>query len=369
MTPRPGLKWNSFESDVIGAWVAEMDFGLAPAITEALHAAVDRADTGYPYPAAWNAVAETASVFWAGRFGWRVDPGRVFHVPDVVEGLRRAVMHLTAPGSPVILHPPIYHPFFTMVAAAGREHILVRSYPGEDGRWCLDLDGIDRAFAAGAGSIVLCNPWNPVGRSLTASEVSDVVAVAERHGGRVVADEIHAPLTFPGHSHVVAAGLSPATVVTVTAATKAWNLPGLKAAQVVLTNDHDVDVWSRHFVPHMWGVGTFGLLASAAAYRDGTSWLEDVLARLEAKRATLGSLLAELLPGGRYTRPEATYLAWVDLSAYGWDPPGAVLLERARVAVSEGALFGPGGEGHVRVNFAMDDGLLVEMVERIAAIV
>lgn len=368
MDHRSALKWTFHGPDVIGAWVAEMDFGLAPPIAEALHEAVDQADTGYLYPTAWTGLAIAATDFWEQRLGWRVDPGRVGHVPDVIEGIKRSIIHLTRPDSAVILHPPVYHPFFPMVEATGRRQILVASQR-EHGRWHLDLDRIDRAFAGGAGSIVLCNPWNPVGRSLTAGEVAEVVTIAQRHGGRVIADEVHAALTYPGSTHVVAASISPETVITVTAASKAWNIPGLKAAQVVLTNDADTERWAEHFPMEKWGVGTLGLIAGAAAYRHGTPWLDEVMARLAANRALLADLVADRLPAAGFVAPEATYLGWIDLGAYPWDPPAAVILERARVATSEGAQFGPGGEGHVRFNFAMAEADLVEAVERIAAVV
>ncbi len=368
MTTRVGLKWNYFEPDVIAAWVAEMDFGLAPSIASALHAAVDRGDTGYFYPGAELAVAEAGSRFWSNRFGWTVEPSTVFHVPDVVEGLRRSVVHLTRPGSAVILSTPAYFPFFSMVDRAGRDAVIVRSKPGDDGLWRLDMEGIERAFADGAGSIVLCNPWNPVGRSLSAEEVAAVVATAERYDARVIADEVHSPLTYAEGAHVVAAALSPETVVTVTAASKAWNIPGLKAAQVILTNESDRDSWSSYFTPEKVGVSTFGLFASAAAYREGQAWLDEVMVTLDRNRRVLSDVVAEMLPEARLSPNQATYLAWLDLSAYGWDLPGQVILEHARVAVSEGSLFGPGGEGHVRVNFAMDEGLVLELVERIAAI-
>ncbi len=368
MTSRPpGLKWNSFAPDVLPAWVAEMDFGLAPPIEEALHRAVASGNTGYPYPEALDAVASSGIRFWSQRHGWYVEADRVFHAPDVIEGLRRAVVHLTVAGSAVIIPTPVYYPFFSMVERAGREMIGVPARVDAEGVWRLDVEGIDRAFAVGAGAVVLCNPWNPVGRSLSAAEVDQVVAVAASHGGRVIADEVHSPLTYPGADHVVAASLDPDTVVTVTAASKAWNIPGLKAAQVVLTSDADAEVWSDYFTPDKVGVGTFGLLATAAAYSGGVPWLDGIVARLDANRRLLGRLVHDLLPDARLALPAATYLAWIDMSRYGWDQPAAHLEQHARVATSEGSLYGPGGAGHIRFNFATDEANLVEMIERIAA--
>jgi cystathionine beta-lyase len=363
----PGLKWSLFGPDVLPAWVAEMDFGLAPSIRDALMRAVEQGDTGYPYPAAGTAVAEAAARFWSDRFGWTVDPTRVFPVPDVIEGLMRAVVHLTRRGSPVIVHTPVYYPFFSMIERAGREMIQVRSRIDPDGIWRLDLAGIHGAFVGGAGSIVLCNPWNPVGRSLSEPEVREVIEMASSHGARVLADEVHSPMVYPGRRHVVAASVDPDTVVTVTAASKAWNIPGLKAAQVVLTNDADAEAWSGYFTMEKVGVGTLGLVAAAAAYGGGVAWLEEVLVRLESNRRLLGQLMADLLPRARMALPESTYMAWIDLGPYGREQPAQHLLEHARVALMEGSVFGPGGEGHVRFNFATDQAHVEEMVERMAA--
>ena len=362
------LKWTYFDEDVLAAWVAEMDFGLAPSITAALHDAVDRGDTAYLSPVKEKAVADAAVTFWADRLDWEVAADQVFPVPDVVEGIRRAIVHLTAPGSAVALHTPAYYPFFSMVERAGRSLVEVPSRRDADGVHRIDVDGVDRAFGEGAGSLVLCNPWNPTGRSLSATEIEEVVAVAASHGGRVISDEIHAVLTYEGSEHIPAASVDPETVVTVTSASKAWNLPGLKCAQVVLTNDGDIGPWSDYFtLEKRVAVGTFGLIASAAAYTEGVAFLNEVMVRLEANRRLLGDLIATHLPAVGYTPPEATYLAWLDFRPYGLETPAEFLLEHARVALSEGAQFGPGGEGHARLNFATSPSILIEIVERIGA--
>lgn len=368
MAARPCLKWNYYEPDVLCAWVAEMDFGLAPSITEALHRAVDFGDTGYPYPALERAVAEAGAAFWVERFGWSVEPDRVFPAPDVIEAGRRAVVHLTTPGSPVILHSPVYFPFFSMVERAEREVVQIPSAPDPEGRYRLDIDGIEQAFSAGAGSIVLCNPWNPVGRSLEPDEVAAVVTAAREHGARVISDEIHAALLYDSRRHTSAASVDPETVITLTAASKAFNTPGLKCAQVVLTNDSDRERWEAYFTPEKVGVGTFGLIASAAAYRGGGPWLDEVLARLQRNRDLLVDLVASEMPRVRIHRPEATFLAWLDFSAYGWVDPAAVLLDQARVALSPGPPFGEGGSGHARLNFGTDEQTLVGLLERIASV-
>ncbi|MBW3666469.1 MAG: aminotransferase class I/II-fold pyridoxal phosphate-dependent enzyme, partial [Actinobacteria bacterium] len=223
---------------------------------------------------------------------------------------------------------------------------------------------IEKALAGGAGSIVLCNPWNPTGRSFSGEEIEDVLEIARAREVRVITDEVHAPLTLAGASHTVAAMFDPEMVVTVTSASKAWNLPGLKCAHVVLTNDEDRDIWEQYFTPDKVGVGTFGLIANAAAYAESREWLDEVLFRLEANRHLLGQLVSEL-PEVGHVPPEATYLAWLDFSAHALDDPAQFLLEKGRVALTAGAPFGQGGEGHARLNFATPAPVLSEIVERI----
>lgn len=363
LVSRGSYKWTEHPPDVLAAWLAEMDFGLAPPIAAALHAAIDRHDTGYPYPRLKTDMAVAAAGFWADTFGWRVEPEQVFPVPDVIEGIRRAIVHLTRPDSPVVLHTPVYFPFYSMVDRAGRETVRVPSPRDDDGRYTLDLVGIDRALADGAGSMVLCNPWNPVGRSFTRTEIEELLEVVNSHSARLIVDEVHGALTYPEVEHIPAASTDP-NVITVTSASKAWNIPGLKCAQVALTNGHDAEVWDDYFTPEKVGVSNVGLIANAAAYADARDWLAEVKARLTANRDLLGDLLAEHLPKVGCRLPEATYLAWLDFTPYGLDDPAAFLLEEARVALSDGTPFGEGGQSHVRLNIATTPEILTELVER-----
>ncbi len=323
-----GLKWTYYAEDVLAAWIAEMDFGLAPPIAAALHDAVDRGLTGYPYPDLEQETARSATEFWTDDLGWKVEPEWVFPAPDVIEGMRRAIVHLTPAGSPVVLYTPVYFPFFSMVERAGLEIIEVPCRTDASHRHVLDIDGIDQGLAAGAGSVVLCNPWNPTGRLLSETELGDLVEVAAHHRARIIADEIHAPTRYDDSTHTPISDLDKESAVTVTFASKAWNLPGLRCAQVVLTNEQDREIWSSYFTMGHVGVATLGLVAGAAAYSDGRSWFRDVLIRLQANRDLLTELIDDELPDAIYTPPEATYLAWLDLSRYGLEKPSEYLRDR-----------------------------------------
>lgn len=359
-----GLKWTYYDSDVLPAWVAETDYALAPAITKALHRAVDEDLTGYPYPQAEEATFVAATRFWKEHLDWAVDPTWLFSAPDVIEGTRRSIELLTRPRSPVVLHTPVYFPFFGMVERAGREIIEVPSNQDDDGTYRLDLGGIDRAMSDGAGSIVLCNPWNPVGRVLSAEEIASVVEIAGRHGGKVISDEIHAPITYPSFRHIPASTVVPETVVTVMSASKMFDIPGLKCAQVLLTNADDRDRWRRYFTPDKVGVGTFGLIASTAAYADSDDWYRETMARLNVNRLTLQAQLMEKLPRVRATELQGTYLAWLDFSSYALDDPAEFLLAEARVALTGGGQFRGNGSQHARLNIATTEERLLTIVER-----
>nr|WP_156002385.1 aminotransferase class I/II-fold pyridoxal phosphate-dependent enzyme [Streptomonospora sp. PA3] len=369
---RGGIKWTLHGGDTLGAFIAEMDFGTAPPITEALHAAVDGMEFGYLPPRAVADMRSACARWQRDRYGWAVDPADVHPIADVVKGFETAIEHLSRPGSPVILPTPAYMPFLTVPHSLGREIIEVPMID-DGGRAVFDLEAIDRAFRAGGHLLTLCNPYNPLGRVFTADELAALSEVVERHGGRVFADEIHAPLTYPGHRHVPYASVSPAAAghaVTATSASKAWNVPGLKCAQLIVSNPADAAVLAEIGPVLAHGAGNLGVAAATAAYTSGGPWLEEVLAYLDGNRRALGELLAEHLPGAGYTPPEGTYLAWLDFRGLGLgDHPGRVLHERAGIVLVDGPECGEPGRGFARLNFATPRPILRRLITRIAAAV
>lgn len=361
---RESRKW-SLHAGTIGAWVAEMDFGTAPAVTEALERAVRDETLGYLSPALATDLGEATAAWMSDEYAWRIDPASVHPVADVIAALGVAVTHYAPAGSPVIVPTPAYMPFLTYLPSIGHPVITVAGTV-RDGRWTHDLEGIDAAFAAGARTLVLCNPHNPTGVALTRDELTAIADVVERHGGRVFADEIHAPLRYDGVDHIPYASISPATAahtITGTSASKAWNIAGLKTAQLITSNDSDEEVYRGFGFSVVHGASTLGVVASTAAYRDGRSWLDDTVDYLDGNRRLLGELLAEHVPGARYTAPQATYLGWIDLAALDLDgSPAELFRERAGVVVTDGALCGPGYERFVRMVFAMPRPILTEAV-------
>jgi len=365
---RTSAKWRSFPPDVLPLPIAEMDYPLAEPIAHALHAAVDRSDTGYSSGS--RPVAEAFQGFAAARLGWDVDPARVTCTADVSMGNVEVLRRVTAPGDGVIITPPVYHPFFDLLPEAGCSVVEVPLLGGIDEGWSLDLDGIDAAFAAGARAMLLCNPHNPTGTVPDAATLAALADIAARHDVTIVSDEVHGPLAQPATPYTPFLTVSDAARehgVAVTAATKAFNLAGLKTALIVTASDRGDRV--RAALPYEveWRTSQFGAIATIAAFREGGPWLDGVLASLDDNRRLLADLIADELPGVGYRMPDASFLAWLDLSVLGWgDDPAAYALEHARVALANGPMFGAiAGRGYARLNFACTPEVLDEAVQRL----
>lgn len=308
---RGPIKWNYFDPDVLPLWVAEMDFRTAPVVRAAIQAAVDREEFGYPRMEKLTGLPQAIAEWSRSRYGWSVDPSHVHLLPDVLKGVELAIENFSPSGSAVVLPTPAYMPFFEVPKIVGRRIIEV-PMAVDAGRYTLDLAGIDDALAEGAGTLILCQPYNPLGREFTREEMLAVSAVVERHGARVAADEIHAPLVY-GRAHVPYASVgeqAAAHTVTLVSASKAWNLPGLKCAAAITNSDRDEERWQQISMMKTHGASTIGIAANLAAFSAGASWLDGLLDRLDANRTLLGELLAEHLPQVGYNPPEATYMTF-----------------------------------------------------------
>ena len=367
---RGSFKWAAPGPDGFGAAVAEMDFGAAPPILDALDALSGVANFGYLPPFLAGELALACAAFHKRRYGWDVDPALIHHVPDVLKALEIAITRFSRPGSPVILPTPAYMPFLTVPGFLGREIIQVQM-AGHDGFFTFDLDAIADAFRAGGHLLIFCNPYNPLGRVFTRDEITQLTDVVDRHGGRVFADEIHGPLVYPGLRHIPYASTSDVAAshaLTATSASKAWNLPGLKCAQVILTNEQDRQAWEEMGFLAWRGASNPGVVANIAAFRHGEAWLDQVLAYLDDSRHLLAGLLGRHLPDARYRPPDGTYLAWLDCTTMDLPgSPGALVTDRGHVTVVDGPAFGAGGPGSFRLNFATPQPVLAEMVEHVAA--
>jgi cysteine-S-conjugate beta-lyase len=369
---RRSVKWTVPGDHGFGAFIAEMDFGAAPAITAALDRLTHDANFGYLSQPFVDELADACAGWQRDRYGWDVAPADVRPLPDVIKGLEVAITHFSRPGSSVILPTPAYMPFLLVPPYLGRDIIQVPMIE-DAGFFTFDLDGIDAAYRNGGDLLIFCNPYNPLGRVFDRAEMAALTEVVDRHGGRVFADEIHGPLIYPGNRHVPYASTSTTAAghaLTATSASKGWNLPGLKCAELILSNDADREVWARIGTWAEHGASNPGVVANTAAFRDGGDWLADVVDYLDGNRHLLAELLAEHLPQVRYRPPDGTYLAWLDFRDIALpQSPGAFVTEHANVMVIDGPACGESGAGWLRLNFATPRPILIEMVERIAAAV
>ncbi|WP_155770114.1 MalY/PatB family protein [Mycobacterium asiaticum] len=377
---RTSMKWRAHPADVLPLWVAEMDVNLAPSVAEAIHRAVDAGDTGYPHGKGY---AKAISEFAAGRWQWDgLSVGRTRVVPDVMLGIVEMLRLVTDRGDTVIVNSPVYAPFYAFVSHDGRT--LLEAPLNAGGR--IDLDVLAEAFArsrktagaAGKVAYLLCNPHNPTGVVHTADELRTVADLARRFDVRVVSDEIHAPLVLSGARFTPYLSVPGAeNALALTSASKAWNLAGIKAALAIAGPEAGAEL---RRMPEEVGHGAshLGLIAHTAAFSKGVDWLDALLGGLDANRALLTDLVAEHLPGVRLLEPQGTYLAWLDCRALGINDdhteglkvvadlsgPARWFRDHARVALSSGHVFGTGGAGHVRMNFATSQAILTEAVAR-----
>ncbi len=366
---RKSVKWRSYAPDVLPAFVAEMDFDLAPPVVEAANAALAIGDCGYGHK---GDLGDVFAAFAWERLRWSPDPSRVFAIPDVMTGITEAVQALTPPRCGIVINPPVYPPFSYRLRLSGRRVVEAPLRRGADGRYDLDPEAIDRAAAGdGVGAYLLCSPHNPTGRVWSREQLATVADICQRRGVVLLVDEIHAPLVLAGARHVPFGSLDHAMVrrsITFCSASKAWNIPGLKCGVAVAGSAEYATLLAERWDALL--PGQIGVIASVAAFAGALAWLDALLGQLDKNRALLASLLAAHLPGVGYAPPEASFLAWLDCRELGLgDDPAAAFLERGRVALSPGPDFGMQGTGFARLNIGTSPELINEAVRRMAAAV
>ncbi|MFB9473197.1 MalY/PatB family protein [Nonomuraea salmonea] len=346
------------EPGVIPAWVADMDLPTAPAVTEAL-ARRTAGDLGYP---AWlldpsaGPLAEAFAERMSARHGWDPDPTHVRPFNDLNQALQVLLQIGTRPGDGVALHVPAYPPFLTTLEVMDRRLHPISLEPDGD-TWRFEVPDL-----SGCRVLLLVNPHNPTGRVFTRAELTALAECAERHDLLVIADEIHADLVYAPHHHIPFATILPDRTVTLTSATKAFNLGGIRCS-VAHLGHAGVRAALEAQPPFVYGSpSVFGVEATVAAWRHGDAWLAETLALLDRNRRTIAARLPETFG---YRLPEATYLAWLEAGRPGM----AEVIEReARVRLNDGAGFGPGGEHYVRLNFATTEAILAEILTRLTVL-
>jgi cysteine-S-conjugate beta-lyase len=361
-------KWHKFPADVLPAWVADMDFGVAPPITAALARLTDNQEYGY---AAREGVLAAAFVRrMESRFGWHTDPADTVAIGDLVQASFSSVMAFSEPGDAVLLQLPSYPPFMAAINDTGRR--LIANPMRDDGmRWALDLAAYEAAPDPRTRVLIFCHPQNPTGRAYSRAELEMVADFAIRNDLIVVSDEIHADIVYPGKTHIPLASLHQdiaARTITITSATKSFNIPALRCAVMHFGAPALKERFFARIPARLLGSpGVTGVDATVAAWDDGQPWLEEIMAQLQANRDWLAQTVATELPGVTMRVPEATYLAWLDCRAL--ELPGSAgqfFLDKAKVALNFGETFGAQYAGFARLNFATPAPVLRQIVARMA---
>lgn len=369
-------KWSYYEDDVLPMWVADMDFRSPEAVIQALHERIDHGAFGYCMP------SEELTTLIRQRmerlYGWSVASDEVSFIPGLVSGLNVVSRAFGEAGDGVLVNEPVYPPFLSAPENQGHVTQMASLVPSfvEDGaqshlRYDIDFEALEAAIDDRTRLFLLCNPHNPIGRAYTPDELERIAEICTRHDLIICSDEIHSDLLLGGTKHTPIASLSPEIAertITLLAPSKTFNLPGLGCSIMVTQNPElrtALDNASRGIVPH---VNIMGYVAATAAYAKGGEWLETLLAHLTANRDFLVEYVNEHMPQIRVTKPEATYLTWLDCRETGIEGnPYKFFLEKAKVGLNDGANFGPGGEGFVRLNFGCPRPLLEEGLQRMSA--
>jgi cystathionine beta-lyase len=362
-------KWNYYAEDVLPMWVADMDFRVAPAISQALRQRVEHGVFGYALPPA--TLAEAICTRLHQRYAWAVTPEQIVYYPGVVIGMNIAARAFCANGESMLLQTPVYPPILhapKSAARAAQQVQLAPTYQGNTIRYAIDFSTFEAAITEHTRVMLLCNPHNPTGRTFTRAELTRIAEICERHNLTIVSDEIWSDLTLGDAEHIPIASLAPevaARTITLMAPSKTFNLPGLGFSFGVIADEavrKRVQQMGEGLLPL---TNIMGAAAGFAAYTEGDAWLDGLCRYLTANRDTMVAYLAEHMPQLRTTVPEGSYLAWIDCREAGIDgSPHAFFLERAKVGLSDGATFGPGGEGFVRINMGCPRTTLIEGLER-----
>jgi cystathionine beta-lyase len=364
---RKSVKWRHFPSDVLPLPVAEMDFPTAPKIKAALTDMVERSDTGYlgPFPELFDAFAN----FAAKRWGWQVDTKQMRMATDVGVGIVEIMRTLIKPGEKVMLNSPVYENIWRWISEV---HATTIDTPlSEDNlSYKLDLAAIEKEYQNGVKVHILCHPHNPVGVIFSKDQLSDLADLAKKYQVVILSDEIHAPLTYDAKSFIPFLNVSQNAKevgIAITSASKSFNLAGLKCA-FIITDSSKLQERINLMPPAVtWRASLFGAVASTAAYAESVDWLDGVLITLDQNRKLVEKLIATKAPAIKYRIPDFGYLAWLDLSALALgEDPSAAILEKGKLAVNGGVLYGPKHKSFVRLNFGTSPEIITEAFDRLA---
>jgi cystathionine beta-lyase len=367
-------KWDYYAEDVLPMWVADMDFFSPPQITNALIERAKHGVYGYPLgiegnPGKLNKIVDVIQERLVARYNWQVAPEDLIFLPGVVIGFNMAChMFSNQPGS-VVVETPIYKPILSAPSNAGLARHDVTFQQDLTGKYHTNWEEFTSALQEGASLFILCNPHNPLGRVFTQDELERKAAACLEAGVVICSDEIHCDLVYSGQQHTPIASLSPeiaANTITLMAPSKTYNIPGLQFSFAVVQNKELRERFIKTQKGLVGWVNLMGLTAALVAYRDCQAWLDELLLYLEANRDFLANYFQSKLPLIEMTPVEGTYLAWLDCRKAIPENanPYQLFLEQGQVAFNDGASFGNGGQGFVRLNFGCPRPMLEEALKR-----
>ena len=361
------IKWSLYGDDVLPMWVADMDFRCPDPVIEALQHRVEHGIYGYVREP--SGIREVLVDRLKRRFDWTIAPESIVFLPNVYVGFHLAAHAVTQAADSVLITPPVYFPILDVPGNAGIRGKLCEMLCSDGLQYAIDFSRLEASIDPKSRLFILCNPHNPVGRVYTRTELERLAELCAKHNLIICSDEIHADFVYEGHRHVPIASLSPEIdrqTITLMSPAKSFNVAGIPFAFAVIS---DPDLRSRYENAKMGLVahpGVFGFAAALAAYRDGDNWLDELVAYLQANRDEAAAFVHDRLPGVEMTPLQGTYLAWLDCRAARI--AGNVhehLLKTGRIATNDGALFGSGGEGFVRLNLACPRTQMLDGLERI----
>jgi cystathionine beta-lyase len=353
--------------DAIAMWVADMDFEAPPAVKEALLEEVNRSTHGYyTNDITWK----TAMSDWLDRHhGYKPDPEWITPTSGIVSALGLILQAFTEEDDSVIVFSPAYHAFNKIIKANNR-HIHNQPMINEQGQYRMDFDGLKASMPKNSKIVFFCSPHNPGGRVWDQAEIRQLADFCVENNLILVSDEIHNDLVFSGYTHHATAKVAPDIedrLITCAAATKTFNLAGAHIGGCIISNEKMRkkfrEVCNRS---GLLSLPLFGMIATEAAQRHGDEWLSQLLPYLEANRDLLAERIVRVVPGSRPMHLQSTYLGWVDFSGTGLTKDDYMnrLTHKARLGVSPGPQFGPGGESWVRFNFATPKSILAQALDR-----
>ena len=369
---RPGIKWERHGDDVLCAWVADMDLEVPEFITNAVIERINSGGLGYGFYDEPIPVLEAFRDRMRNAFDWRVEVSEIIRVHDVIQGLELVLDTLVPPGAGVVVQTPVYPPFYSSIEGVGRRWVANPLVETETG-WSLDFEHLESvASQQDVSALLLCHPHNPSGFVMDKTDLAQVIEIADRHDLLVISDEIHCDLVYAPNEHLPTASISELAAqrtVTLIAATKTFNMAGLRMAFVHTASEKYLPSLQQIRPRMIGGINGLGQVATVAGWQHGDAWLSELVAGLDRNRHLLGELLNDYLPAVHYRLPEATYLAWLDCRELGLgDDPAEIFLAQNKVALSSGPDFGIEGLGHVRLKFATSPEMLQMIVERMAQV-